>query len=148
MKITASSATLKPVFWTWRKKLLLLALIFFITFMDYWLRNCGNVLEYYARYEHHFNLPGILSYAWSTDVRISDYFLAMAPFLLGYFFWWRKPNVARALLPCLYLLFFGYFCANMFRLFYSYGPWWGSVMNVNPDYISQIPAWLRFLFLN
>lgn len=137
-------------FWTRRRKIFFLLPVIFVTFSYYYLSLGGPTVELDARDNITFNYYYFLNDIWhghgGTDIFI-HYLFGMSPFLLAYIFWWRKPNILRFLFPCSYLYFLATFAPGYLRSS-AMAVTWAEAVSVNPDYISQIPAWLRFLFLN
>lgn len=153
MKLTAAYTAPKATFWTRRKKLLLLFLVLFVTFSYHYMSYGDGRVWWYARLSapgapYPFSFVDFISGIWSERVDAEFwgyYFLAMTPFLLLYPFWWRKPTVGRFLAPGLYLLIF--VGAYFYHLHTLTAFNWPQLMAPFPEYIAEIPAWLRFLYL-
>lgn len=154
MKTSPSGAAPKAAFWTWRKKLFLLLLVLFVAFSYYYMSHGAQPLYWYAmgsspgRLEP-FSFIDFLSYIWTNSINHVNfwgtYSILMAPFVLGYLIWWFRPNVLRSIFPLLYILTIG-----SLGFLYLHGMTafeWPQEMKNCPEYITQIPAWLRFLYL-
>lgn len=143
-------------FWTRKKKLLLLFLVLFVTLFYYFLAYGGSTIWSFGRINSRepfpFSYLTFFHWTWAESVNAhfwAEYFLVMSPFLLGYFFWWFKPNIWRFFFPalCMFLVIVFYrpwLISSSYMAGYSYS----DAVYKYPDYAAQIPAWLRFLFLN
>lgn len=140
-------------FWTRKKKLLFLFLVLFVTFSYYYMSYGGKAIWWYARISRHgevcpFSFADFLFTIWVECIDAhfwEGYAIALAPFLLLYLFWWFRPNIRRFIAPgfYLFLLLTVWFAAVRPRGPYS----WEEAIIDYPGYISQIPAWLKFLYM-
>lgn len=149
MKTSPSGVAPMHAFWTWRKKLFLLLLVIFVTFSYYYLSLGGITLESWARENLSFSYYYLINRIWYTNGRtdiLMSYLFCISPFLLAYIFWWRKPNISRSLFPCSYMFLLA-IVATCYLRSCAMAVTWPHAVSVNPDYITQIPAWLRFLYL-
>lgn len=150
MKRPSANSASPPAFWTWRKKLLLLSLVLFVTFSYYFMAHAGPWVALSARNNSPFDTVLLFQEVWILDARaefFGEYFLILSPFLLGYFFWWFKPTVWRFIAPGCYLFLLLTVWFPALRTGTGLSVSWSQALWMNPDYITQIPAWLRFLYL-
>lgn len=140
-------------FWTWKGKLLFLFLVFFVTFSYYYMSNGSKALWWFARLSTHgevypFSFIEFVSTIWDECIDAhfwEGYAIALVPFLLLYLFWWFKPNIWRFIAPGFYLFLL---LTVWFAALRSGGAVsWEEAIIDYPEYISQIPAWFKFLYM-